>query len=90
VTRISPDSFTNQTDDRTRAGVAASSQAGAATSYYRMNVSIDDVDLHDTPKGFHITPGMPVNADVMVGKRTMLTYIMSRALPVFMDGMREP
>jgi HlyD family secretion protein len=90
VTRISPDSFTNQTDDRTRAGVSASAQAGSATSYYRMNVSIEDVDLHDTPKGFHITPGMPITADVMVGKRTMLTYIMSRALPVFMDGMREP
>jgi hemolysin D len=90
VTRISPDSFTNQTDDRTRAGVTSTSQAGTATSYYRMNVSIDDIDLHDTPKGFHVTPGMPVAADVQVGKRTVLTYIFSRVLPVFMDGMREP
>jgi HlyD family secretion protein len=90
VTRISPDSFTNQTDDRTRAGVAATTQASPANSYYRMNVSLDNIDLHDTPKGFHVTPGMPINADVMVGKRTMLTYIMSRVVPVFMDGMREP
>jgi HlyD family type I secretion membrane fusion protein len=90
VTSISPDSFTNQTDDRTRAGVVSTGQATTATSYYRMNVSLDHIDLHDTPKGFHVRPGMPITADVMVGKRTMLTYIMSRALPVFMDGMREP
>ena len=91
VSNISPDSFTNQADDRTRAGIV--NQAGSTTSggsYYRMNVSVDTVDLHDTPHGFHIAPGMPVTADVLVGKRTVFSYIMSRTLPVFMDGMREP
>jgi hemolysin D len=91
VTRISPDSFTTQTDDRTKAGVVnqpGSDESGA--SYYRMNVSLDEITLHDTPKGFRVSPGMPITADVKVGKRTVLSYILSRALPVAMDGMREP
>jgi HlyD family secretion protein len=33
---------------------------------------------------------MPVTADVKVGKRTLVTYLFSRVLPAFMDGMREP
>ena len=37
-----------------------------------------------------MVPGMPVTADVKVGKRTILSYLFSRVLPVFMDGMRDP
>lgn len=91
VRNISPDSFTNQTDDRTRAGIVNTAGSIApGNSYFRMNVSIDNIDLHDTPKGFRVAPGMPITADVLVGKRTVWSYIMSRTLPVFMDGMREP
>ena len=91
VRSVSPDSFTTQADERTRAGVVnASGSAQPGSSYFRLNVSLDAIDLHDTPHGFHVTPGMPITADVLVGKRTVVSYIMSRALPVFMDGMREP
>jgi hemolysin D len=91
VRAISPDSFTSQQDDRTRAGVmTAQADVETASSYYRVNVTMDKITLHDTPPGFHVTPGMPVVADVMVGKRTVLKYIFHRALPVAMDGMREP
>jgi hemolysin D len=92
VRAISPDSFTTQQDDRTRAGVSTTQGGSLASeaSYYRVNVALDKITLHDTPKGFHVTPGLPVVADVMVGKRTVLSYIFHRALPVAMDGMREP
>jgi hemolysin D len=90
VTNISPDSFTNQTDDRTRAGVTNTANAGAGEAYYRLNISLDKIDLHDTPKGFHVTPGMPVTADVMVGKRTVFQYVLNRILTPVSEGMREP
>ena len=90
VRSVSPDSFTNQTDDRTRAGVVNTAGAQTGSSYFRMNVNLTKVTLHDTPKLFHVSPGMPVTLDVMVGKRTVLSYILSRALPIAMDGMREP
>jgi HlyD family secretion protein len=97
VTVVSPDSFT-QSDQGGSGGGAGGSQnqtqtqpsSQGNTSYYRVKISIDSDNLHDTPRGFHISPGMPVSADVMVGKRTVLSYIFSRALPVAMDGMREP
>ncbi len=91
---ISPDSFsTPQANDYVSHG---NPQAGQDTaqrmgqSFYRVKVSIDNVGLHDTPRGFHVSPGMPVTDDVMVGKRTVLSYIFSRTLPVASEGMREP
>ena len=92
---ISPDSFTGQQPEGSIAhgavDQASSGQIPApGSAYYRVKISIDQVNLHDTPPGFHVAPGMPVTADVLVGKRTVLSYIFSRALPVAMDGMREP
>ena len=88
---ISPDSFTGQQQqDQVVRGTDRPEQAPSGQSYYRVKITLDKVNLHDTPRDFHITPGMPVTSDVMVGKRTVLSYIFSRALPVAMDGMREP
>ncbi len=89
---VSPDSFTSQQQPEQM--VRGSQPAGQAPpqgeSFYRVKVTIDSVNLHDTPAGFRLAQGMPVTADVMVGKRTVLSYIFSRALPVAMDAMREP
>ena len=87
---VSPDSFASEQAEQPNRNLQRVPENDTAKSYYRIKVSLDQVDLHDTPKGFQITPGMPVTADVMVGKRTVLTYLFSRALPVAMDGMREP
>ena len=59
-------------------------------TFIRSRVSIDEMTLHDTPPGFRMQPGMPVTADVKVGTRTVASYLLSRVLPVAMDGMREP
>ena len=95
VRTVSPDSFTptSTASDQVVHGSDDNSTAIAPNpgqAYYKAKISIDKVDLHDTPTGFHLVPGMPITADIMVGKRTVLTYIFSRALPVAMDGMREP
>ena len=46
--------------------------------------------LHDVPVGFRIIPGMPVTADIKVGKRTVLQYLLGLMLPVAQEAMREP
>ncbi len=46
--------------------------------------------LRDVPPSFHVTPGMTVNADIKVGKRSVLAYIFSRFIPVATEAMREP
>ena len=42
------------------------------------------------PAGFRLSPGMPVTADVLVGKRTMMAYFLGRAMPLVHEAMREP
>lgn len=58
--------------------------------YYRARITIKKVDLHGVPKGFHLLPGMPVTADVRVGKRSVLSYLLEIVLPIPMNAMREP
>ena len=90
---ISPDSFSTASENESsqpKRGSQPTQAAGQGTSYYRARLSLGTSHLHDTPEGFHMMPGMPVIADVNAGKRTVLTYLLSRVLPAFMDGMREP
>ena len=87
---VSADSFSagDQQGQRHGGGGGQGQQGGAM--FYRGKVSIDQVTLHDTPKGFHIIPGMPVMADIEIGKRTVAGYLLGSILPVAHEGMREP
>jgi HlyD family secretion protein len=89
VRTISADSFTGQDDGKTRSG-SVPAKADSTEPFYRSRITIDDVRLHAVPPGFHIVPGMPVTADIMIGKRTVLTYLLGRILPVASEAMREP
>jgi HlyD family secretion protein len=90
VRTISADSFTGQDEQRSRSPSAVPVNPNSTEPFYRARVTIDDVQLHGVPAGFHIVPGMPVTADIKVGKHTVLNYLMGRVLPVAMEGMREP
>ena len=87
VRLVSADSFTSNPDERQR---GAAQQQSQGPSFYRSRISLDTIKLHDTPAHFRVVPGMPITADVKVGERTLMSYLLSRVLPVAMDGMREP
>jgi hemolysin D len=89
VRTISADSFTGQDDGKTRSG-SVPARPDSIEPFYRCRITIDEVRLHAVPPGFHIVPGMPVTADIMIGKRTVLTYLLGRILPVASEAMREP
>ncbi len=86
VRAVSPASFTNRTDP----SGANLPKVGSADPYYRIRVSIDHMELHDVPSTFHVMAGMPVVADVKVGRRTVLDYLLVRVLTPLQDGLREP
>jgi HlyD family secretion protein len=86
---ISPDSFTPQDDQRNPTG-AVPLPTNSGEPVFRARITIDRVDLHNTPDGFHLAPGMPVTADIKVGKRTMMSYLLGRVMPVASEAMREP
>ena len=89
VRTVSADSFTAQDEQRNPTGMVPV-PANSSEPYYRARIAIDRVDLHGTPPDFHLMPGMPVTADIKVGKRTVMQYLLGRALPVASEGMREP
>jgi len=86
VTQVSPDSF-DPTDQTTGQPVAP---GAAQTLYYKATISLDELNLHNTPPGFALVPGMPVQADVRVGTRTILQYFTRRILPVAYESLHEP
>jgi hemolysin D len=91
---ISPDSFNAQDEQRNPSGSVPvpvpNPSAGGGGVWYRARITLDEINLHNTPAGFHLIPGMPVNADVLVGKRTVMAYFLGRAMPMIQEGMREP
>ena len=92
VRNVSADSFSKDRDGpQGNANVPASDTLGGATdTFYRIRLRVDRYTLHGVPNYFHPTPGMPVTADIKVGKRTILRYLLSTVLPVATEGMREP
>jgi hemolysin D len=71
---------------------AISDVSGGAPSglFYRAHIKILENKLHNLPSGFALLPGMPLAAEVKVGKRTVASYMLKRVMPAFTTGMREP
>jgi HlyD family secretion protein len=86
VLTVSPDSF-NPADQTDGAPLVPNSQQ---TLYYKVRISLDELNLHNTPPGFRLVPGMPLAADVKVGTRTILGYFTRQILPVAYESLHEP
>ena len=86
---VSPNSFTAQDEQRNPTSAAPTAQNGLEP-FYRARITIDNVALRNVPEGFRLIPGMPVTADIKVGKRTVLRYLFGLMVPVAQEAMREP
>lgn len=86
---ISPDSFTPQDEMRNSTGAVPLSQTQTGF-WYRSRITLDKIELRGVPSDFHLIPGMPITADIRVGKQTVLRYLLGKTLPVVSEGMREP
>jgi HlyD family secretion protein len=86
---VSPMSFTAQEEARHPTN-AVPLPPGSVEPYYLARIAIDKVALHDVPRSFRLIPGMPVTADIKIGKRTVLKYLLGRVMPLAREGMREP
>jgi hemolysin D len=89
VREISPDTFFGN-DQQAQQTSAVPLPPNSSEAFYRGQISLDRVALRDVPPGFQVTPGMTVTADIKVGKRTVLTYFLSRIVPIATESMREP
>jgi HlyD family secretion protein len=86
---VSPNSFTAQEEARNPTGAGPVTQTNS-DPFYRARITMDRIGLHDVPDGFQVMPGMPVTADIKVGKRTVMKYLLGMVVPVAHEAMREP
>jgi HlyD family secretion protein len=89
---VSPDSFTAQEEQRNPTGAAQVPSGGAAAAgvWYRSRMTLDEIALHGVPEGFRLVPGMPIVADIRIGKQTVLRYMLVKTIPLVTEGLREP
>jgi len=59
-------------------------------AYYKVRCSIDEEHFMNTGPNFRLIPGMTLEADMKVGKRSVLAYVVSGVLRGFDESMREP
>jgi hemolysin D len=90
VRMISPDSFTAADQQIGRTAGAVPVPTNSTEPFFRARITIDRVDLRAVPADFRVAPGMPIVADIKVGKLTVLGYLLGRILSVASEGMREP
>ena len=98
VRLVSSDSFLTSTGSSSSTASSAGTASNAVFTgqqpnspyFYDARISLDRLALKHLPRGTHIMPGMPVEADIKVGQRTVWEYLVERMLPIVQEGMREP
>jgi HlyD family type I secretion membrane fusion protein len=58
--------------------------------YFKVRVVIKEVHLRNVPADFRLIPGMTLVGDIMVGRRTILSYLVEGAMKTGAEAMREP
>jgi hemolysin D len=58
--------------------------------YYKVRIALTNVDLHNVPESFRLIPGMTLTADVHIGTRSVLMYMVNGAVQGMNEAMREP
>jgi len=58
--------------------------------FFKARVKFTEVKLHDVPANFRLIPGMTLAGDIVVGRRTILSYLVEGALRTGSEAMREP
>jgi len=63
---------------------------GRQSAVYRAILEITSQELRNVPKGFRLLPGMQIMAEIHVGKRSILSYLLYPVLKGLDEGLREP
>lgn len=88
VKSISQDSFADAGNTDPAASRGAGMQGKPA--YFDARVTVTEMNLRDVPADFKLIPGMTVTADIVIGQRTILWYLVGGGLRSGAEAMREP
>jgi len=58
--------------------------------FYKAKIKITNGKLRHVPNDFRLIPGMTVTGDILIGGRTIMSYIVEAGLRTGSEAMREP
>ena len=59
------------------------------TAYYKVDLRILPTELRKLKKGVELTPGMPAQALIVTGERSVMSYLISPITETLEDAFRE-
>jgi hemolysin D len=59
-------------------------------AFFRARVALGPPELRDVPRDFRLIPGMTTTAEIVVGKRTIISYLLDPIVRLFDESLREP
>jgi len=59
-------------------------------AFFRARVALGPLHLQDVPSDFRLIPGMTAAAEINVGKRTVISYLLDPVVRLFDESLREP
>jgi hemolysin D len=74
--------------DKTAATPAKETDARPA--FFRARITLGPLTLQDVPADFRLIPGMTTTAEIIIGKRTIISYLLDPVVRLFDEGLREP
>jgi hemolysin D len=59
-------------------------------AFFRARIALGQLQLRNVPSDFRLIPGMTTTAEMVVGKRTVISYLLDPVVRLFDEGLREP
>ncbi|WP_316172196.1 HlyD family type I secretion periplasmic adaptor subunit [Bradyrhizobium sp. SZCCHNRI3037] len=87
ITVVSPDAFRPARGDQQG---SETPKPETQAQYHKVRVVLDDLRLRNTPPEFRLLPGMTVTAEIKIGERKVITYLLYPILKGLDESMHEP
>jgi HlyD family secretion protein len=68
----------------------AATAAPRTPIHYRARVALTETRFRNLPEGFALRPGMQLVADIKIGRRSILEYVLNPLTRVVGESLREP
>jgi HlyD family secretion protein len=76
--------------DKNAATAAPAKDTDGKPAFFRARITLGPLTLQDVPPDFRLIPGMTTSAEIIVGKRTIISYLLDPVIRLFDEGLREP
>ena len=90
---LTPDTIADENPRQTAEEMSApglKSSTRDATIHYRGQVELTDPKFRNLPAEFALKPGMRLVAEIKIGRRSVLEYVLNPVTRIISDSLREP